>query len=55
MGLFAAFVVATLVMVVGIAAVALAETWWALVPVVLVHWFVTYVVLARINALIDGR
>ena len=52
-GLLFAFVATTLVMVVGISAMALSGGWWWLVPVVLVHLVATYVILARINALLD--
>lgn len=52
-GLLVAFTVTTMVMVVGVAALALLPAWWVLVPVVVVHWIATYVILARINALLS--
>lgn len=52
-GLLLAFVVTTLVMVFGVIALAVLQFWWLLVPVVLVHWIATYVILARINGLLS--
>jgi hypothetical protein len=52
-GLLLAFVVTTLVMVFGVIALAVLQSWWLLVPVVLVHWIATYVILARINGLLS--
>ena len=52
-GLLVAFVVTTLVMVIGVIALAILQSWWLLVPVVLVHWIATFVILARINGLLS--
>jgi hypothetical protein len=52
-GLLLAFVVTTLIMVVGVVALTALSAWWALVPVVLVHWIATSVILARISGLLN--
>ena len=52
-GLLVAFVVTTMAMVVGVTALAVLSSSWLLVPVVLVHWIATSVILARINALLS--
>jgi hypothetical protein len=41
------------VMVAGVISLALLSSWWLLVPVVLIHWTATYVILARINGLLS--
>jgi hypothetical protein len=52
LGLLVAFVATTMVMVIAITVLALTGLWWVLVPVVLVHWVATYVVLAGIGGLL---
>ena len=52
-GLLLAFVVTTLVMVAGVVGLAVLQSWWLLVPVVLVHWIATYVILARVGGLLS--
>ena len=56
-GLLLVFVAATLVMVVAVVIVAVADRWWVLVPVMLVDFAVTYVVIAMIARLLrdDGE
>lgn len=52
--LLLAFFVATVIMVVAVVLVGAVDQWWVLLPVILVHLFVTFAVIATITDMLGG-